>query len=353
MEGYAVQFLAETSDTGEGMRIRRLPAAMLPALSDLGRRMASAPAGVEIRGVVGKRGARVELATEDGADLAPTTLAEVYHGDYAASYTQTPWAGRDGRIEIVIPPAAPAEAAPAGATSPRGGNRFSPTITRVILPYDRPVVVKSVEGFERPPEASDLPSRRLLVYGSSISQGGSAVRPSGTYAMLLASRLGCDLVNLSLAGSCQLEPGIAVHVASRTDWQVGLFELGINLVDKISPDELGERTVAFMEPIVRSAAVRDAVVILTDIFPSRAEADTRSRIPEYRRAVADAAAGLSAALGVSPARFRYRSAGSLPVAHDAISADRIHPSPAGMEDLARGVESWFSTEQEHSHAAPK
>lgn len=48
----------------------------------------------------------------------------------------------------------------------------------------------------------------LLFYGSSITQGASACRPSLSYAALIARRFDADFINLGFASGCKAEPEI-------------------------------------------------------------------------------------------------------------------------------------------------
>ncbi|WP_162259668.1 hypothetical protein [Paenibacillus sp. Soil766] len=53
------------------------------------------------------------------------------------------------------------------------------------MPYDWKIIFMDAEGNQEvPPKPHKLPQRRYLAYGSSITNGGDAVRPTGSYAIV-------------------------------------------------------------------------------------------------------------------------------------------------------------------------
>jgi len=61
-----------------------------------------------------------------------------------------------------------------------------------------------------PPWASD---RRVVVYGTSITQGGCASRPGMDYTNVLSRRLNVEFINLGFSGSGRGEPEVARTIA--------------------------------------------------------------------------------------------------------------------------------------------
>jgi len=61
------------------------------------------------------------------------------------------------------------------------------------------VGIKKGSAFNKPnPFRTD---KKILFYGSSITQGGCATRPGLAFPNLIANKLGCDIVNLGFSGS--------------------------------------------------------------------------------------------------------------------------------------------------------
>jgi len=89
----------------------------------------------------------------------------------------------------------------------------------------------------RPPRPEELPKRRYLAYGSSITQGSWS-----TYAMQTARRLGADIWNYGMGGSCLCESVMADFLGgSELTVDVISLELGVNMRSAFSPEEFAER----------------------------------------------------------------------------------------------------------------
>ncbi len=56
-------------------------------------------------------------------------------------------------------------------------------------------------------------TRRVVFYGSSITQGGCATRPGNDYAAIVCRRLGVDYVNMGFSGNAKGEPAMAQYLA--------------------------------------------------------------------------------------------------------------------------------------------
>ena len=61
------------------------------------------------------------------------------------------------------------------------------------------------------PQAIELP---IVFYGSSITQGGCATRPSNAYTSMIGDRLDAKYINLGFSGSARGEENIARYIAS-------------------------------------------------------------------------------------------------------------------------------------------
>ena len=93
----------------------------------------------------------------------------------------------------------------------------------------------------RPPRQEEVPSLRWLAYGSSITYGANTQHPATSYVQQAARRLGVDVLNLGLPGSCMAEPAMAEYLASRTDVELVTCELGVNMTGWIEPAEFERR----------------------------------------------------------------------------------------------------------------
>ena len=57
-------------------------------------------------------------------------------------------------------------------------------------------------------------ARRVVVYGTSITQGGCATRPGMVYTNILSRRLDAEFINLGFSGSGRGEPEVAETIAT-------------------------------------------------------------------------------------------------------------------------------------------
>jgi len=126
------------------------------------------------------------------------------------------------------------ELAPAGNLPAADPKRFeampfNPKVFRLMLGGGA-VRLISVEGKGiRPPRPDELPRLRLLTYGTSITHGACATAPHLCYAAQTARRLGADLINLGVGGSCQCEKELADYIAERKDWDAAVLALSVNM----------------------------------------------------------------------------------------------------------------------------
>lgn len=104
----------------------------------------------------------------------------------------------------------------------------------VWLPHDAGITVHALRatraGRHARIEAAPAASRpRWLHHGSSISHGGSATLPTGTWPALAARELDVDGVNLGFGGNAMLDP-LTAQAISIADADVITLKLGINIV---------------------------------------------------------------------------------------------------------------------------
>lgn len=88
--------------------------------------------------------------------------------------------------------------------------------------------------------------KRVLVYGSSITQGASASRPGLAYPAQLSRKTGIDFLNLGLSGNGKMQPEVADMI---TDIAADAYIL--DCVPNSSPAEIKERTAYLVNSIRR------------------------------------------------------------------------------------------------------
>jgi lysophospholipase L1-like esterase len=109
-----------------------------------------------------------------------------------------------------------------------------------------------------PPYLSD---KRIVIYGTSITQGGCAARPGMAYTNILSRKLPVEFINLGFSGSGRGEPELA-HIVSEIPNQA-LFVLDYE-ANCVSP-ELFQSTLPEFIRIFRSKHPKVPIVVLAQI----------------------------------------------------------------------------------------
>lgn len=143
---------------------------------------------------------------------------------------------------------------------------FAPEVWRIIFGNSQAVFYGlNAFGYAiRPPSREEMPIRKWLAYGSSITHGLDNAPLS--YIQQAARRLGADVMNLGMSGSCQCEPETADFIAGREDWQLATFELGVNMRDNTTEEQFRSRTGDLLEKVIERHP--DHPLFLITIYPN-------------------------------------------------------------------------------------
>ncbi len=310
-----------------GWRLNRVPASLFPKLNANAQRRAYAPAGAELRFNLAGEEARIFLRKVENRGLPVRhlpALAEIYWGDYLAGWMPV---GDDWTEMVVRRPANRALLTKAAVAGKPG--RFAPDLIRVALPCLPDIQLLKVEGEVTPARADQVPARRYLAYGSSITNGAQAVRPGDAYPARVARALGVDHFNLGFGGGAWLEPEMAEWIASRTDWEFATLEMGINLTSRVTPEEFAARLKGFLPRIV--AAHSNRWIFCIDLFTASGDFTDNARYPAFRAAVRDAVARIG-----SP-RVVHLDGRDLLTRATGLTLDMVHPSSDGFEEIAANL----------------
>ncbi len=320
----------------EGQRLCRIPEALRLKLNDAAKNSAQSSTCMEIRfnapAASEENPVRITLRTAD----APGEV-QVYSGAFLNSSHRV---GPEPTT-IEVKPAGRSHLFP--AVIERQPQPFDPALYRVVLPTYQKTYLIEIEGEGlTPPELRQLPARRHLAHGSSITHGASCARPTGMYAMRAAMHLEADLINLGFGGGAHFEPEMADYLAKRDDWDFATIEMGINMVGWADLDLFKERVFPFVETVAR--AHRDKWIFCFDILPFRMDFDAgEDKQVGFRQAVRDAVSAAKDKLGAE--KLVYVEAQSLLQNFAGLTGDLTHPSPEGMEEiglnLAQAVRSYM------------
>ncbi|QRV17390.1 GDSL family lipase (plasmid) [Haloterrigena salifodinae] len=305
----------------EGRLLRRVPESVATEVSVAARDRFRHPSGCELRFVPADDEATVLVTLS----AASETVVRPFWGEFQGSETyelgptpRTLELSRPDGIARLEP-----DVAAAGA--------FDPCACRLRFDAWEPVAFHGVSGRCRPPDETELPTRRYLAYGTSITEGASATGCHLTYVSQVARELGVDAVNLGAAGSAFCEPAIAEYVARRDDWDVATLALSVNMANRgFTVEQFEDRVTEFVNVI--AASKPECPIACVTLFPYHADAhrDGDARRAEAFRTV------------VRRAAERAPDNVSLidgPTVADAtgLTTDLLHPGDAGMRSIADGI----------------
>ncbi|WP_281272423.1 GDSL-type esterase/lipase family protein [Paenibacillus sambharensis] len=333
IQGVGLHNIAEIEELGEGrgIQLSRVPAKVRLALNEKAQGRALLGAGSELRFNLEGDEAILTFLHEpldrSAGFAGPKGVFEVYQGDYQGAYDTTPQLMAEGGETRLVVRRSRKHEQLLRRRYDEGLLTFDPSLLRVMLPNDLQVRLHRIEGAVTPPRRGQAPAGRLLVYGSSITAGGDAVLPSGSYAHAAARRLGTDLINLGFSGSCHVEPAMADYIAARGDWHYAVLELGVNVIDFMPLAEFEQRVRYMLRTIADSS--RDRWVFCTDLFTCHRDYDRDPLIAEYRDIVRRTVRSLKQETIV------YISGRELLPDDRALTIDLLHPSAEGMQEIAR------------------
>ncbi len=254
-------------------KIVRLPENVRLKLETASGRDASAysPFSCEIRFVLLGERAVLKLAYEGDEKYAPTIY--MYLGDFQSGWLWlAPITLKKGVNEIEIK--YPDNMKRIRKIARENNCSFSPEVIRISgLSPDTGII--GIEGDIRCPEKSELPDKTVMFYGSSITHGSLSQNINSCYASLVARKLGVDIVNKALSGSCFLEKAMVEYVLGY-DADFFVIELGTNCYSEEKDDWFAERVRNVLE--THESLCPEKPLFLIDIFRSCNTASCRETV---------------------------------------------------------------------------
>jgi len=170
---------------------------------------------------------------------------------------------------------------------------YDPRVCRLRFDAWGPVAIHDVSGPARPPEAGEIPDRRYLAYGTSITEGAVS-DPHLGYVSRAAGHLGVDPLNLGMAGSAYCEPAMADYLAGRDDWDLATIAISVNMANRgFTVDQFRERAEHLLDTVAGAHPTKPVVAVT--LFPYHMDlvaGDDAERAVAYRREVREAVAAL-------------------------------------------------------------
>jgi hypothetical protein len=207
---------------------------------------------------------------------------------------------------------------------------FHPELIRILLPSHSAICGLDIQGDLAPPLPSDVSGKRVLHYGSSITQGSGSLSSRETWAGISARNLGADLINLGFGGGCYCESVMTDYLCGRDDFDMAVIETGINMggLDK----DLAFSTIQNLIQKI-TAAHPEKPIFFVGVFPSSHDLKSNYTdiMQEYRDLVKTEVESLN-----SPNAYFIEGRNALNP-WTGLTTDLVHPSPAGMIQIGEFV----------------
>jgi len=314
----------------EGLLLQRVPESVRQNLNAFAKVMMQRAANCEIRFVMQGDSARITLSREADLEEPWNSQVHILFGRYYM-YEAHRIGIEPSTIEISLP-----WILKVTDFAKVKDESFSPLVCRILLPYAGQIRLHDVEGQLRPPTAEEVPGRRMLAYGTSITEGSFATASHLTYPAQAAWRLKSDLINLGSGGSCFCDPAIAEHIAKRDDWDFAVLELSVNLFAcGITAADFREKAGWFVHRIAK--AHPDRLIACITLFPFSSDIDGKplrqSVCPpeDYRRALRRIVKEID-----SPNVILIEGSHLLTDMSN-LCADVLHPGDYGMMQIAENL----------------
>ena len=212
---------------------------------------------------------------------------------------------------------------------------FHPEMVRILLPTHAAVCGIELEGEFSALQSGDIPARRVLHYGSSITQGAGSLTSRESWAGICARNLNADLINLGFGGGCHCEPEMTDYLCQRTDFDFAVIETGINMLGL--DHEMADANIRNLIQKL-SEAHADKPVFFVGVFPCQNDVqnDFAGRAQHFRDLVEAEVTALN------KPNLHFIDGKQALDPRTGLTTDLTHPSPAGMiqigEFISRAIE---------------
>ncbi|MEJ8305051.1 GDSL-type esterase/lipase family protein [Saccharibacillus sacchari] len=311
-----------------GVYIRRIPAAVRGRLNARGRVIAAESTGCELRFVTSSDTVDVTLGLPAQEGAVTVYRGGMFHSEHRLA------AGSAAVLRLHAPPRLwHADGAKLSASG------FAPDVWRVCFARGE-AVFYGLDAFGedvRPPRADEVPQARLLAYGSSITHGGE--QSHSAYIAQTARRLGADLFNLGMSGSCLCERELIDWIARRGDWDILFLELGVNMRDRMDGGEFRAAIRYALDTLCEAHPGKP--IFVTTIYPNFATLGGESPTASAKDGMFNEILREEARKRSDSFRLHLLEGDSILHEADGLSCDLVHPSDDGHirmgEQLARQI----------------
>lgn len=212
---------------------------------------------------------------------------------------------------------------------------FATNVWRIVFDHDFCGLVDEIRPFGkiRPPMPAELPEKKIIAYGSSITHGACAGFFTNAYVAHMARLLGADVLCKGMGGSCFCESEVADYLP-KADWDLAVLELAVNMVGIFPVEVFRQRAKKVVENAVRTGK---PVVVISHFRHSRDLPGAGGA--EENEAFITALQEICRQLQCE--NLYYLDGREALEDYTWLSADMIHPSIYGHAMMGRKIADWI------------
>lgn len=181
------------------------------------------------------------------------------------------------------------------------------------------------------PEGPRDGRRPLVVYGTSIAQGGCASRPGMAYPSILGRRFEVPVINLGFSGNGRMEREMAELLA-----QLDAAAYVVDCLPNMEAPEIAERTEPFLA-VLRAARPAVPVVLVESVVYAN-EAFVGHRRKRHQSSTAALRAAYGRLLSAGYADVLLAPGAALLGSDGEATVDGVHPTDMGFHRMADALE---------------
>lgn len=316
----------EFDECEDGIYFCRAPLSVEHNLNDVAKKTNRYSTGVEIRFVMLSDEVEITLSKPKLCEGDPImSHFSVYFGNIPAGWADCERYFNKDKTKCVIHKPDDRTMALLDKMSKEQDYPFSPNVVRVVM-ESASARFHDISGDIRVPHDYEMPSKKCLFYGSSITNGALALKTSDCFAYRIAEKFNMDYNNLGYSGSAHCEPEMAEYIASLSGYSFISLEMGGNMYG-FSIDEYKSRVKNFVN--VAATAHYGIPIFCVDMFYCREEYENgdESKTKKMRKALNEALSELGLKNTI------YVPGNSLLSSLVGLTADFTHPGIEGSTEI--------------------
>ncbi len=189
-----------------------------------------------------------------------------------------------------------------------------------------------------PPDAQVAPpapwasTGRIVIYGTSITQGGCASRPGMAYTNILSRALNMEIINLGFSGSGRGEPEVIELVADIPDTRLIVLDYEANSSGRL------HETLPESIRLIRSRKRDIPILVVSRIAYAKDAVSQTARVSRERSAQMQRELVRKAHRNGDDQIHFVDGSGLLGADFDECTVDGVHPTDLGFMRMAKGLE---------------